>query len=65
MTYLAMWEYPWKERAFYAIAWTPKATVQAALSGAGRAQTAALPSLIESCRAQRAARLAILPWGED
>jgi len=34
-TYFAMWRfrYTWKERVFYAVAWTPKATVQAALSG--------------------------------
>lgn len=25
--------YTWKERVFFAVAWTPKATVQAALSG--------------------------------
>ena len=26
--------YNWREKLFYALAWTPKATVQAALSGA-------------------------------
>lgn len=35
ITYFAMsgFGYGWKEKMFYAIAWTPKATVQAALSG--------------------------------
>jgi solute carrier family 9B (sodium/hydrogen exchanger), member 1/2 len=35
VTYVAMmgFDYTWKEKLFYAIAWTPKATVQAALSG--------------------------------
>jgi Kef-type K+ transport system membrane component KefB len=41
-TYVAMSDrsYNWKEKLFYAIAWTPKATVQAALSGARRAAAA-------------------------
>lgn len=36
LTYIAMngFGYSWKEKVFYGIAWTPKATVQAALSAA-------------------------------
>ena len=35
-TFLVMgrFGYTWREKLFYAVAWTPKATVQAALSGA-------------------------------
>jgi NhaP-type Na+/H+ or K+/H+ antiporter len=35
-TYISMsgFEYSWKEKVFYGLAWTPKATVQAALSAA-------------------------------
>jgi Kef-type K+ transport system membrane component KefB len=35
VTFLVMqgFGYTWRERLFYAVAWTPKATVQAALSG--------------------------------
>lgn len=35
MTYAVMsgFGYTWREKLFYALAWTPKATVQAALSG--------------------------------
>jgi hypothetical protein len=36
MTFISMsgQGYNWKEKVFFAVAWTPKATVQAALSGA-------------------------------
>ena len=36
VTYVVMsgFGYTWQEKLFYALAWTPKATVQAALSGA-------------------------------
>jgi Kef-type K+ transport system membrane component KefB len=36
VTYVIMagFGYTWREKLFYAVAWTPKATVQAALSGA-------------------------------
>lgn len=34
--------YTWRERLFYAVAWTPKASVQAALSGVPLAMVKAL-----------------------
>ncbi|KAI8466952.1 MAG: Sodium/hydrogen exchanger family-domain-containing protein [Monoraphidium minutum] len=46
VTFAAMADraYTWRERAFFAAAWTPKATVQASLSAVPLSMAAALPS---------------------
>jgi hypothetical protein len=50
--------YTWRERLFYALAWTPKATVQASLS--------AVPlSLIQSTMAGRPDADTWRVWGEE
>lgn len=60
ITYFIMGKarYSWKERVFYAIAWTPKATVQASLS--------AVPlALINSALAGSPDYEQWQQWGED
>lgn len=48
MTFISMcgFGYTWREKLFFALAWTPKATVQAALSG-GRTLVCAIFHPIE------------------
>jgi len=51
-------QYNWKERVFYAVAWTPKATVQASLS--------AVPlALIQTLMADRSDHAIWVEWGQD
>jgi hypothetical protein len=60
VTFFAMYDrgYTWRERLFFAVAWTPKATVQASLS--------AVPlALIQTVMVDRADQGVWLQWGQD
>lgn len=60
-TFIIMFDrkYTWRERLFYAVAWTPKATVQASLSAVPLAM---VQSLMDPARADYAQWE---QWGQD